>query len=281
MLHETASLEALDDALAALQVAGVTLLVVDGGDGTVREVLTRIPSHWGEAAPRLAILAHGNTNLIARHAGSVSGADGLARLVGAAGAGRLAETRLPVLTVDRGDGQALRGFIMGWGAYATGTRIAAEEIAARGGGQVALAVAATLRRALIGGEATAIRAGVEASLSIDGSAAPSGARLVGLATTLPGSLVMELNPFWGGGRGRLRWLDVDAPGRRLALAVPFALAGRPLGWMARAGYRSGRAETIALDLASPFILDGERFDPGATGRLRLAAAEDAVFVTPA
>jgi hypothetical protein len=54
----------------------------------------------------------------------------------------------------------LRGFILGWGAYATGTRIARQEIAARGPGQAALAVVSTLRRALLGAGRRALRRGV-------------------------------------------------------------------------------------------------------------------------
>ncbi|MDT8344124.1 MAG: diacylglycerol kinase family protein [Thermohalobaculum sp.] len=282
ILRETGSLDELSGALADLRAAGVGLLILDGGDGTVREVVTRLPAIWREAPPRLAILAHGNTNLIARKTGAVRGAEGLARLVAAAHAGWLTECRLPVLHIAREGAPALGGFIAGWGVYETGSRLAAQEIAARGGGQVALAVAATLRRALFGREAAAIREGIAARLSVDGAALPMGPRLAGLVTTLPGALVMGLRPFWGVGAAPLRWLDVAAPGRRLALAAPFVLAGRPLGWMAEAGYRSGRAVALDLELGSGvrFVLDGEAFDPGPAGRLRLTAGLEASFVTP-
>lgn len=282
MLRETGSLDELSGALADLRAGGVGLLILDGGDGTVREVVTRLPAVWGEAPLRLAILAHGNTNLIARKTGAVRGAEGLARLVGAAQAGRLDERRVPVLSVTREGAPALAGFIAGWGVYAAGTRLASEEIAARGGGQVALAVAAMLRRALIGREAAAIRRGIAADLSADSAALPAGPRLAGLVTTLPGALIMGLQPFWGAGAGGLRWLDVAAPARHLALAAPFVLAGRPMGWMRRAGYRSGRAAVLdlGLDPGARFVLDGEAFDPGPSGRLRFSADRVASFVTP-
>ena len=280
-LYEATSREALMGALAELRAAGASLLIIDGGDGTVREVLTWLPSCWGESRPRLAILAHGNTNLIARKAGSVRGEEGLVRLLAAEREARLVERRLPVLTVEREGAGTLRGFMMGWGAYATGTRLAAQEIAARGGGQVALAICATLRRALTGGEAMAIRRGIEAAVAVDGRAQPEGRRLVGLATTLPGTLVLGLRPFWGGGAGPLRWTDVAAPGYRLAFAAPFSLAGRPTKWMRRHGYRSGRGCRLDLATTSPFVLDGEVFEPGPAGRVRITAAETATFVTPA
>ncbi|MCL5775969.1 hypothetical protein M1105_03000 [Limibaculum sp. FT325] len=279
ILRETADLDALSAALAEFRAAGVDLMILDGGDGTVREVVTRLPSLWGETPPRLAVLAHGNTNLIARKTGAARGAEGLSRLVEGARAGRLAERHLPVLDIERAGAATLRGFIAGWGVYETGTRLAAEEIAARGGGQVALAVASMLRRALMGREAQAIRRGVEAALAVDGTALPAGARFAGLVTTLPGPLVMGLEPFWGGGEGALRWLDVAAPARRLALAAPFALMGRPLSWMVGAGYRSGRAARIELRLSGDIVVDGERFDAGPEGRLSLAAGGVLTFAS--
>jgi hypothetical protein len=125
--------------------------------------------------------------------------------------------------------------MMGWGAYAEGTRIARAEIASRGSGQAALAVLSTLRRALFGAGRAALRKGISASISIDGAPLAGAARLLGLATTLQQPLVAGLNPFWGSGPGQIRWLDIEAPGHRLALAAPFLALGRPTRWMARAG----------------------------------------------
>ncbi|MBK0400286.1 hypothetical protein H0I76_13890 [Limibaculum sp. M0105] len=278
LFHETRSLDELTGALTALHAAGTDLLILDGGDGTVREVVTRLPDIWNGALPRLGLLAHGNTNLIARKTGAARGEEGLAQLIAAARGGKLSDRRLDMLEIEREGAPTVRGFIAGWGVYETGTRLAAEEIAARGGGQVALAVLSMLRRALVGREAAAIRRGVPASLRVDGQELPGGPRFAGLVTSLPGRLVMGLNPFWGEGEGGLRWLDVAAPARRLVLAAPFALMGRPRRWMGEAGYRSGRAERLDLALEGGLVIDGERFAAGPQGRVRFSVTRSVTFV---
>ena len=173
----------------------------------------------------------------------------------------------------------MRGFILGWGVYAEGTRIAHEEMATRGTGQVALAVLGMLRRGLIGTERARLRRGVTATIEVDGTPADAAPRLLGLATTLQKRLAAGFNPFWGEGPGRLRWLDVHAPGHRLVFAAPLVAFGRPTSWMTRSGYASGRAERITLEIDTPFVMDGELFPPPPDGRLTLSAGAEMVFLS--
>jgi hypothetical protein len=281
-LIQPSSLEALSAGLAESRAAGVDLILIDGGDGTVREVLSRVPENWGNTLPRIGILPRGNTNLIAREVGGLRSPEAIAELLRRHASGNAVPSRRhALLRVDYPDNEhpSLRGFMLGWGAYATGTRIAREEIAARGDGQVKRAVLATLHRALIGAERKDLRRGVATGLSVDGVPAADGARLMGLATTLRGPLIAGLNPFWGHGDGAIRWLDIRAPGRWLALATPFVALGWPMGWMRRAGYESGHAARLELELDTPFILDGESFPPALTGPLRLTAEEAIDFVS--
>jgi len=149
-------------ALAALRAAGVVAVVVDGGDGTVRETATHLAQAFGGAPPPLGVLPHGNTNLIARSLGALADEAALAALAARLRAGRLPPTRrAAMLALAFDDGRApLRGFMMGWGAYERATRLAADEIAARGAAQVRAAFLTALKRALIGAEARALRAGV-------------------------------------------------------------------------------------------------------------------------
>jgi len=265
-------------ALAALRAAGVVAVVVDGGDGTVRETATHLAQAFGGAPPPLGVLPHGNTNLIARSLGALADEAALAALAARLRAGRLPPTRraaMLALTFD--DGRApLRGFMMGWGAYERATRLAADEIAARGAAQVRAAFLTALKRALIGAEARALRAGVAARLAIDDADPEQAQRFLGLVTALPGRLTAGFNPFWGAGAGPLRWLDVRAPARLLPLAAPLAAYGLPMGWMARAGYRSGRARRIALRLDGRFVLDGERY---AGGAITVSADETLAIIT--
>jgi hypothetical protein len=281
-LIDCRSLDALTGDLAAAHSAGTQVILIDGGDGTVREVLSRVPEIWGAALPRVGILPRGNTNLIAREVGGLRSANAVVDVLRRLEAGPPLKTRsraLLRLDYPAGEHRTLRGFILGWGAYATGTRIARQEIAARGPGQAALAVVSTLRRALLGAGRRALRRGVATRISIDGVPAKDSARFMGLATTLKQRLVAGMNPFWGEGPGPIRWLDIHAPGHRLALAAPLLALGRPRRWMTRAGYASGRAARIELTLDTPFIMDGEAFPPAKSGPMILSAREEIAFIS--
>jgi len=276
------TLDELSGGLAAAHSAGAELILIDGGDGTVREVLSRLPEIWGLDLPHVGILPRGNTNLIARKVGGLRSDNAITEVLRRRASGPpLPICRQAMLRLDypAGEHPPRRGFMFGWGAYTEGTRIARKEIAARGTGQVTMAVFSTFRRALLGAGRTALRRGVATGLSIDGAPIVDAARLLGLATTLPGSLVAGLNPFWGQGPGPIRWLDIAAPGHRLALAATFLALGRPRRWMTRAGYASGRAARIELNLDTPFIMDGETFPPGIGGPMILTAEEAISFIS--
>ncbi len=273
------TLDALGPALSEARDNQIDLLMIDGGDGTIREVLSRLPEIWGSTLPRIALLPRGNTNLIAREVGGlVPGTAG--ELLDRLAHGQTVSTcRRYLLRADRAGAAPLRGFILGWGAYAEGTRLAREEIQSRGTGQVALAVLSVLRRTLIGASGRALRQGIDAPLAPDGRATRPGNSLMGLATTLQRPLVAGLNPFWGDGDQPIRWLDVPAPAPYLAVAAPFMAFGRPLNWMHQKGYLSGRSHRIEVMLNHPFVMDGEAFDPPEEGPLVLSAEEEVVFLS--
>ncbi len=284
---QATTLETLWQGLHGAREAGVSLVLVDGGDGTVREVLSRLPEVWGAPLPGVGILPRGNTNLIARAVGGLTGSDAVERVLQCLREGRrLGRRSHPMLRVDypAGERPRLRGFMMGWGAYAAGTRIAHEEMTTRGPAQVALTIASVLRRATLGADGKAIRRGVAAAIGFDAAPGQERARLVGAATTIEGPLIQipligGLNPFWGSGAGRIRWLDIDAPARRLLLAAPFLARGRPQRWMTASGYASGRAERIELALDTPFVVDGDLFPAGVSGPVTVSVEDRVEFVT--
>jgi diacylglycerol kinase (ATP) len=61
---EPTSLAALDADLARFAAAKIEALIIDGGDGTVRNVLSALPRAFAEP-PLLAVLAGGKTNVLA------------------------------------------------------------------------------------------------------------------------------------------------------------------------------------------------------------------------
>ena len=255
---------ALEAALSEFREAEVATIVIEGGDGTVREVLSRAFRLWEGAPPPFALRPTGNTNLIARSAGRAPREGSLAPE-------RMRRRVLPVLKAERAGAETMRGFIAGAGAYEAATRYAREEIGARHGLQVLLAVLRLLRaRSLRGPWEVGFAPGVDAP-----AIAP---RMLVAVTSLPGALLFGLSPFWGGGVGRLRFLDIAARPPCLAVAAPFVALGRPMRWMSKA-YRSGRTEAATLRLETPFVMDGEPFAPGADGLLRLSADETATFLS--
>jgi len=282
LLEETTRARETAAALMRLRRAGAEVIVVDGGDGTVRAAAADLAfAAAGAAAVDLpmAILPHGNTNLIARRLGWLRGAADLRWLAAGTPAGLTPWIRSrPVMRLRFANGRPpLAGFIAGWGAYAAGTRIAAEEVARRHRAQVAWALVTTLRRAVLGAEASALRRGVAVTLGAEGHAAARGPRFLGIVTALPGALTLGLEPFWGEGEGALRWLDIAAPPRRLALAAPLVAVGRPLPWMTRAGYRSGRSRRLELRLEGELVVDGERLSLDA-GTVLTFTADDRVSI---
>lgn len=279
---DCAELGELTDRLREAHGEGAQTLIVDGGDGTLREVLSRLPDIWGSSLPQIGILPRGNTNLIARQAGALPSPDAVGEVLRRCMSGsplRRRPLRMMRVEYPGGEHPTMRGFLLGWGAYETATRIAREEIRLTGRTQVPLAIAATVRRVLLGTQSRQMREGIEATLRVDDGETLRGKRLIGVATSLQGRLLPCINPFWGDGSGPIRWLDVDAPGQRLLLALPFTLAGRPRRWMEDAGYRSGRAHRIELEISGPLILDGDTFPRPAAGPLVVTADEEVSFIS--
>src|SRR5690606_19886232 len=103
---------------------GVDLVVIDGGDGTVREVLGALPAAYGQAWPVLAVLPSGKTNILALDLGAKPGW-GLEAALERAGRDKpVLATRTPIEVSWSGGGRPLvRGFLVGLGAFVKATEM--------------------------------------------------------------------------------------------------------------------------------------------------------------
>lgn len=282
---EPATPAELTEVLADFARNEVGIIVVDGGDGTVREVLTALPEAYGDQQPMLSILASGKTNLIAADVGTTGhGTRAFCRLVEEARRGYLGShiQRRPILEATWADGSRLpvRGMFMGTAAFTRGTALAQEKVHARGLYQapaVALTIAGALTRALRGKDGWLD--GEPMNVVADGSNGPDANRFLFLATTLH-RLVLGIWPFWGEGREPIRYLDISAHPESLHRAVVPLMRGRPKPFMLADGYRSGVAEKLTLGVRAPFVIDGEMFDPGPGGTVHLSAGRSMDFVVP-
>lgn len=280
------SAEELLDTLRDFAACGIDLVIVCGGDGTLREFTTQLPHAYGDRLPCVALLTAGNANLVGADVGSAGyGQAAFDALLAAARDNRfsrrerrrLLRVRWPDL-----DRKPVLGYIAGGGVFSRATRHANERVLSRGVthmASVAVTVAVTLWRAAKGQPGWV---GAETlSLAVDDAAAREGPRFIFLATTL-NRLLLGIWPFWGGeGSGApLRYLDIDSPPRALIRSLPRVLRGRPSPAMRARGYRSGRATRLRLVCPDPLVIDGENFAPGPSGVVELDAGPELEFVTP-
>jgi hypothetical protein len=265
---------------------GIELLVIDGGDGTIRDVMTAAARVWTGRAPRVAIVPSGKTNALALDLG-IPDDWTLDQALTAARDGNV-KTRSPIEIVRKDSGTRLHGFLFGAGAFVQATALAqrTHRAGAFNGVAVGLALCWAILQTLFGGANSAWRAGNRMRIrfqggDVTGVHAPGAntdtdrARYLMLASTLK-RMPVGIRPF-GVPRDGLKTLVVDAPPRWLAAATPLIVAGSPAAWLDRAGYHRIDAPALELSMDSGFILDGEIY-PG--GDLIVREGKPIRFVVP-
>lgn len=274
----------LKEELARFAARGIDYLVINGGDGTVRDVLTAGQSVFGEAWPDVAVLPKGKTNALnvdlgAPHAWTIGAA-----IAAYASGRRVIRRPLRVEPLDR-DAPAMLGFIFGAGAFTLGIR--AGQDAHRLGAFDSLAVGVTtawgIAQVLLGSDRNRWRRGVEMELKIgaDGRELPHvpfgdpARRHFVLASTLE-RFPAGLNPF-GEQREGLKMVVLDHPRRNLLLTMPALLRGHESSRLREQGFHRLSADTIEIAVGDEIILDGEAFP---AGRYRLTSGPELRFVVP-
>jgi hypothetical protein len=269
------TLSDLDEALNRLAAHGLDLLVIDGGDGAVREVVSRAPERFGAMLPPIAVLPSGKTNALALDLGAPAEWT-LTEAQVSLEAGRLT-TRAPLEITRLGAAQPfVRGFIFGAGVYVRAIELAqrAHALGAFGSFAVGATLAVAAFRTVTGGPRSPWRRGVPIRVGPPGSGEPESLFLL-LASTLE-RFPLRLKPF-GPPSAELRALMIDAPPERLLRALPPLLKGEQPAWLEEAGYRRRQLDRLEMMLDGRFVLDGEPY-PG--GELRIARGAELTFVKP-
>ncbi|HYD23201.1 MAG TPA: diacylglycerol kinase family protein [Croceibacterium sp.] len=261
----------------------VDYVVVDGGDGTVRDVLTIGAGIFGECWPPLIVLPNGKTNALAADLG-VPLAWSLADALAALQAGRI-ELRRPLVVARHDNADArVQGFVFGAGAYTAAIGLG-QETHERGAFN-ALAVGVTalwsLAQAVFGGTANVWRRGTAMrlhdgegrELPHSGLGDPAERYLV-FASTLD-RFPARIHPF-GQAAGALRVAVLDNSRLGLLVRLPQVFKGVVGEGLRRRGYHVLAPEALQLDIAGRFILDGEAFP---AGRYRLSLGPKLRFVVP-
>jgi len=253
---------------------GIDYLVVDGGDGTVRDVLTCGADVFGHDWPTLIILPKGKTNALTVDLG-LPNQWSLTEALAAAHKGNTVSRRpLRVSRVDESGAVSpfsLLGFIMGAGAFSLATEAGQE--AHRRGAFNSFAVGLTILwgviQTLFGRATNPWRACTRTRLTDretgrDLPRTGPGAddeRYLTIATTFE-KFPLGARPFGRSVAPGLKMLVMDWPVRWLVMLVPammFGLGGRLLE---RNGAHRFCGSEIELDLDGSFILDGEAFPGG-------------------
>jgi len=274
------------DALTRFAERGIELLVISGGDGTIRDVLTRGAPIFGDDWPAVVILPQGKTNALAFDLG-LPRKWTLADALEAAQTGRRV-TRQPLVVQPRDSEQRTRyGFIFGAGVF--NAAIEAGQVAHRYGAFQSFAVGATavfgVLQALFGiGESLfRVPAKMRIRRAADGKELPHSGKgerderlIAGFSalTRFPPGLRPFANLKTASG---IRYFVLDAPLRRAVALFPFALFGADFKVLKKLGLHRGTGEAFDFELQENFILDGEGFPPGS---YRLSLGPKLQFVVP-
>jgi len=249
---------------------GVDFLAVDGGDGTVRDVLTCGADVFGDSWPTFIILPKGKTNALTVDLG-LPGEWTLAEAMAAARRGNT-RTRQPLrITCAETTGARLQGFILGAGAFTIGTEAGQE--AHRRGAFNSFAVGLTILwgvvQALFGRAGNPWRACTPMRLvdRASGTALPHSGRgrnderFLAIATTFE-NFPLGVRPFGRSVPPGIKLGLIDWPVRWLMLLLPVMLLGVHARLFSRHGAIRLLAEDFELEIGGSFILDGESFPAG-------------------
>jgi diacylglycerol kinase (ATP) len=258
----------LPQILADFAKRRVDYIAIDGGDGTVRDVLTCGAGVFGDAWPTLILLPSGKTNALAYDLGVPR----LWPLADALGAARRDShvVRRPLVAAQADDELSqVRGFVLGAGVFTRSIRLGQD--AHRYGAFNAAAVAVTamwsVLQAFFGGKSNPWRQTSRMRLRVAGGrelahagGAPESERFMVFASSLEG-FPAGLKPF-GDLEAPVRLAVLDNPRRSILLRLPLIFRGRIAPSVLRKGMHVYGGEGFEIDLSEAFILDGEAFPPG-------------------
>jgi hypothetical protein len=275
----------LPEALAEFAQRGIDLLVINGGDGTVRDVLTCGAGIFGENWPAIAVLPKGKTNALTVDLG-VPGDWTLQQAVEAFQAGKRIYRR-PIEVATQGDTPAgkVLGFILGAGAFTTATKAGqgAHKLGAFNSMAVGVTAAWGILQWFFAGPTNSWRRGSPMKIHLGEQQTPMEHSGLGspdwrqfmLASTLevlPAGIKL-FGPLTKG----LKMIVLDQIQRRSILLIPSVLRGKVPSGLRERGIHQISTPQFTLDIEAQFIFDGEAFP---AGKYRIGQGPELEFVKP-
>jgi diacylglycerol kinase (ATP) len=285
MHHEVTRPEDIGAATYSLLDAGCELIVVNGGDGTMQAVLTRLfGSGPLDALPLLAALPAGTTNMVAADVGAMMRPiPALQRLLRSARDGCLRGTAIarPVMRAEITPGaEPIFSLFFGSGAIYHGIRFCRHYVATLGlHGEVGPGVALAVFLAKIAlGHGGSMFPPLHLAGRLDGQPLQAGAYIGVLVSTVSRQF-LGLRPFWGREPAPLKYTAMSYSPQHLWRAAPAVMRGKPNRFVRpEYGYTSHNAHELELHLDCGFTLDGELFTPPAGTPVLLRSGYTASFL---
>jgi hypothetical protein len=258
--------------------------VINGGDGTVRDVLTSGQAIFGDDWPAIAVLPKGKTNALTVDLG-VPDDWTLQDAIDALDQGQRVYRRPMTVAAATEPGKRVAGFILGAGAFTKATQAgqSAHKLGAFDSMVVVVTAIWAVLQSLFAGRGNAWRRGAKMRIGLGATDAPmahSGhgdpdMRQLLFASTLE-RLPAGIKPF-GALKNGLKIVAMDQISRRTMALVPLALLGRVRGSLRERGIHQLAASQFTLAIEDQFILDGEAFPPG---EYRIEQGPELAFVAP-
>jgi hypothetical protein len=265
--------------------AEVGLIAINGGDGTISAALTALLERPRfEERPPVALLSGGMLNMSAADAG-LGGAPekALARLVA-----RAAQPDLALACVEREvirlnysrDKPSVCGLFFGTAAIYRGIVLCTQRVHAiklKSSAAAAATLAYMVARSFFKrGKIDPLLRGDDMTVRFDGAPAQKVTQFLALVTTLD-RLMLKSRPYWGQESGRLRYMGIAYPPRRLGRSAYRVLYGSPDRRLPE-NFVSHNADQVAFDMTCPFALDGELYEPEPGTPVELSGAGRLRFV---
>jgi len=279
----------LPTALADFAAKDIDLLVINGGDGTVRDVLTCGLAIFGDEWPTIAVLPKGKTNALTIDLGVPDDWNLQDAIDALDHGGRVWRRPITVAAMEEGkmpeNTSRVAGFILGAGAFTKS--IQAGQSAHRLGAFNSMVVGVTgiwaLLQSLFASRANPWRRGAKMRIGLGAGDVPmahSGRgdpemRQLLFASTLE-TLPAGIKPF-GALKSGLKLVAVDQISRRTTALVPLVITGMLRKGLRERGIHQLAATQFNLSIDDQFILDGEAFP---AGDYRIEQGPELAFVTP-
>ncbi|MGB7407738.1 MAG: diacylglycerol kinase family protein [Pontixanthobacter sp.] len=272
-------------ALDRFSELGIDYLIINGGDGTVRDVLTQAQYVFGDDWPELAVLPKGKTNALNVDLGAPAEWTLTQAIDAWFGARRIHRHPVAVHAMEGNEAGPRLGFIMGGGAFTLGVR--AGQDAHRMGAFDSFAVGVTTAwgaiSILLGGNRNKWRRGTPMRFKLGSNGDTLPYRGAGDPARRSLFLASTLQRFPAGMQifaksdKKLRLMVLDEPKRRIFGIVPAILKGWVPRWARQAGFHQTGTNEFRIAIGDEYILDGEAYP---AGEYRVTLGPELTFIVP-